>query len=62
MTTVTIVKNEDALQALYWAKENCPSYITNDMHMNGYNTYDVTKLDFHFSEAEDALMFRLKWQ
>jgi hypothetical protein len=49
-------------RALEWAKANCPSYITNDMHMNGYNTYDTTKIDYFFGTEQDALMFRLRWQ
>ena len=48
-------------EPLSWAKENCASYITNDMHMDGYNTYDHTKIDYHFADAEDALMFLLRW-
>ncbi len=48
-------------EPLDWAKENCPSYITNDIHMDGYNSYDHTKIDYHFGDAEDALMFKLRW-
>jgi hypothetical protein len=47
--------------ALDWAKEHCPSYITNDVHMDGYNTYDNSKIDYHFSDEKDALMFLLRW-
>jgi hypothetical protein len=47
--------------ALDWAKENCPSYITNDVHMDGYNTYDINKVDYHFSDEKDALLFALRW-
>jgi hypothetical protein len=46
---------------LAWAKEHCPSYITNDMHQDGYNTYDHTKIDYFFSDEKDALMFVLRW-
>ena len=48
-------------EPLNWAKKHCPSYITNDMHMDGYNTYDSTKIDYHFSDEKDALMFMLRW-
>lgn len=48
-------------EPLDWAKAHCPSYITNDVHMAGYNTYDHTKIDYHFADAEDALMFLLRW-
>ena len=47
--------------ALDWAKQNCPSYITNDAHQDGYNTYDWKKIDYFFSDEKDALMFMLKW-
>jgi hypothetical protein len=46
---------------LTWAKEHCPSYITNDLHMDGYNTYDHTKIDYFFSNKEDAAYFALTW-
>jgi hypothetical protein len=49
-------------EAMTWAKENCPSYITNDMHQDGYNTYDNTKIDFFFGDEKEALMFMLRWQ
>lgn len=48
-------------EPLVWAKEHCLSYITNDMHQDGYNTYDHTKVDYHFSDEKDALMFMLRW-
>ena len=48
-------------EPLSWAKKNCPSYITNDMHCDGYNTYDATKIDYFFSNEQDALMFALRW-
>ena len=47
--------------ALDWAKENCSSYITNDVHCDGYNTYDINKIDYFFSDEKDAVMFALKW-
>lgn len=60
MTTVTL-SYDPCWVALERAKENCPSYITNDAHMNGYNTYDNSKIDYHFSDAKDATAFLLKW-
>ena len=47
---------------LDWAKEHCPSYITNDVHMCGYNSYDVNRIDYFFGDDRDALIFTLKWQ
>lgn len=48
-------------RALYWAKESCPSYITNDLHQDGYNTYDERRIDYFFSKEKDAAWFALKW-
>ena len=49
------------IEPLTWAKEHCPSYITNDVHMDGYNTYDNSKIDYFFNDDKDALMFMLRW-
>lgn len=48
-------------EPLDWAKENCPSYITNDLHCDGYNTYDHTRVDYFFAAEKDAMMFILRW-
>lgn len=48
-------------EPLDWAKENCPSYISNDLHCDGYNTYDYNKIDYFFSDEEDAIIFKLAW-
>lgn len=48
-------------EPLMWAKEHCPSYINNDLHMDGYNSYDHKKIDYHFGDEKDALMFLLRW-
>jgi hypothetical protein len=48
-------------EPLDWAKEHCPSYITNDVHMDGYNSYDTNKVDYFFGDKYDALMFKLRW-
>ena len=48
-------------EPLDWAKENCPSYITNDVHCDGYNTYDYTQIDYFFRDEKDALIFSLRW-
>ena len=54
-------------QALKWAKEYCPSYITNKaVTTTGeritvpeyYSNYDVV---YYFSEQQDAMMFKLKY-
>ena len=47
--------------ALDWAKENYPSYITNEYHQDGYYTYDKNKIDYFFADKKDAVMFALRW-
>jgi hypothetical protein len=47
-------------RALDWAKEHCPSYITNDIHKYG-NSYDNKRIDYFFGDGQDATFFALKW-
>jgi hypothetical protein len=54
--TVTLPYDPD-WKALEWAKEHCSSYITNDLHQDGYND----KIDYHFGDEKDAVMFALRW-
>jgi hypothetical protein len=60
MTRVTLPR-DPKWTALEWAKEHCPNYITNDVHCDGYNTYDIEKIDYFFGNEAEATMFRLKW-
>ncbi len=53
---------------LEWAKENCPSYITNDENRerNGLIMVDggwakEYYIDYFFSDEKDATMFALRW-
>lgn len=66
MTNYVTVDHTVVVDALEWAKANCPGYITNDLHQDGYNTYDPSKYDFFFTVNEsgqkEMLMFALKWQ
>jgi hypothetical protein len=48
-------------EAMTWAKEHCSSYITNDVHCDGFNSYVPAKIDFFFSDEKDALVFSLRW-
>lgn len=59
-TTVTLPYSP-FWEPLTWAKENCPSYISNDLHMDGYNTYDHKKIDYFFGNEKDAVWFSLRW-
>jgi hypothetical protein len=52
-------------EALWWAKQNCPSYITNSVHLEtsvlkgtiGSETY----INYHFANETDATLFALRW-
>jgi hypothetical protein len=61
MTTYVTLPFRPYREPLNWAKENCPSYISNDVHMDGYNSYDNTKIDYFFGNEEDAMLFKLAW-
>lgn len=61
MTRHVTIPYDPFWEPLEWAKEHCLSYITNDMHCDGYNTYDSTKIDYFFADEEDAIMFALRW-
>ena len=47
--------------ALAWAKEHCPSYITNNFHTAKYNGNLTGKIDYFFSDEQDAVFFALRW-
>lgn len=44
-----------------WAKENCPSYITNALHLDEDDRPDIAKVDYFFGSEADAVLFALKW-
>jgi len=53
--------------ALQWAKENCPSYITNNTstHPNLQKVsggwVNVPHIDYYFGDEQDAVAFTLRW-
>ena len=47
--------------ALAWAKEHCPSYITNNFTKARYNGNLTGEIDYFFSEEADAVFFALRW-
>lgn len=61
MNNYVVVDRKVENEALAWAKEFCPSYITSDYHMVGYNSYDIGKFEFYFSDPKDMTAFKLKW-
>lgn len=46
---------------LEWAKENCPSYITNALHENDQRDWEYLRIDYFFSDEKDATLFALRW-
>lgn len=72
---ITVTLPHDPLWLpLYWAKANCPSYITNTAHEDKQHTvstlktgtvmetwFTTTKIDYHFGDSRDATLFALRW-
>ena len=57
MITVTLPYNhhsEDDKGPLKWAKDHCPSYITNTV-VTGF------VIKYYFSQEADAVLFALRW-
>ena len=51
-------QHDKALPALFWAKDNCKSYVRND----GYDDDEGESVYiFYFSNESDATLFALKW-
>lgn len=63
MNNYITIHHSVADQALEWAKENCPHYITNYYHRGIDCEFDVFFYDFFFvpSATEEMLVFKLKW-
>jgi len=61
MSTYVTLPYTPLWEPLEWAKEHCPSYIKNDAHMIGYNSYDTTRVDYFFGDEEEAIIFKLTW-
>jgi hypothetical protein len=67
MSTVVTLPYDPLWQSLDWAKEHCPSYITNAMaHQlkmetvpGGWVRDDSIK--YYFGKEEDAVLFALRW-
>lgn len=47
---------------LDWAKEHCPSYITNVQNKTNVSFLNrVYEIDYIFGEERDAVVFALRW-
>jgi hypothetical protein len=60
---MTVTLSYDPLwRAVDWAREHCPSYITN-LHSKkaGGLVPDLDHIDYFFGNEADAIMFILRW-
>jgi hypothetical protein len=46
---------------LSWAKEHCPSYITNDVNKPLSDARIKIHIDYFFASERDAVFFSLRW-
>jgi hypothetical protein len=60
MMKVTIPYDPD-WPALQWAKENCPSYITNTAEVVGPVGDSKYVVHYYFSNERDVVVFSLRW-
>jgi hypothetical protein len=66
MKNYVVIPYDPTWRALEWAKEHCPSYITNDStpgpprYYTTYSSHDI-KIRFYFGDERDATAFALKW-
>ena len=66
MSTVVTLPYDPVWRAVEWAKENCPSYITNDVEPIEPDATIYTKrprpnIRYYFGDERDAFWFRLRW-
>jgi hypothetical protein len=54
---VTLIYDSE-WEALAWAKKYCPSYITNEMNINGQGV----SIDYYFGDEKDLILFKLRWE
>lgn len=62
MAVIVTLPYDPTWTALEWAKENCPSYITNANHFSAVTGwYDSNKIDYFFGNDAEATAFMLRW-
>lgn len=44
-----------------WAREHCPSYITNVLDLGPDGMPFAPSIKYYFGEEKDAVMFTLRW-
>lgn len=62
MRHVTITKDK-LPAAMDWVVDNCPNFIRNEYHCDGYNTYDIERFDLFFESwaTDEITMCALKF-
>lgn len=70
MSTKVTLPYDPIWTPLDWAKENCPSYITNQMNPPSTLSPDdvffqyypsLQNIDYFFGDEQDAFKFALRW-
>lgn len=61
MINIVTLKYDPVWSALDWAKKNCPSYITNRVHLTDDQTYNRDLIDYFFADERDSFWFALRW-
>ena len=67
MSSIVNLPYDPLWQPLDWAKEHCPSYITNALaHPGRMKTVPGgwvrdDSIKYYFGKEEDAILFALKW-
>lgn len=66
MRNVVTLPYDPIWKALDWAKEHCPSYITNDAAHPGGNKpggdyFSPSVINYYFGSEKDAVIFALNW-
>ena len=44
-----------------WAKEHCPSYLSATAHIRVGRDLPPSKVEYHFEDEKDVVIFSLKW-
>ena len=60
MSTVVTLPYDPLWKPVEWAKENCPSYITNTMRNTGKPGQNI--IAYYFGNAQDATLFAPRWK